>query len=110
VLAWLSRDIGALSLEEAHFRLSGLPAWAAGFKDRGTLREGMAADVVVYDLNKLNALPEEILHDVPANEWRRVQRCEGYRWIMVNGQPIFEENKCTGATPGKLLRNGQAAA
>lgn len=110
VLAWLARDVGALSLEEAHFRLSGLPAWAAGFKDRGTLREGMAADIVVYDLNKLKALPEEILHDIPANEWRRVQRCEGYRWIMVNGQPIFEENKCTGATPGKLLRNGRAAA
>jgi N-acyl-D-amino-acid deacylase len=110
VLAWLARDVGALSLEEAHFRLSGLPAWAAGFKDRGTLREGMAADVVVYDLDKLKALPEEILHDIPADEWRRVQRCEGYRWIMVNGQPIFEENKCTGATPGKLLRNGSAAA
>jgi N-acyl-D-aspartate/D-glutamate deacylase len=110
VLAWLSRDVGALSLEEAHFRLSGLPAWAAGFKDRGTLREGMAADVVVYDLNKLKALPEEILHDVPADEWRRVQKCEGYRWIMVNGQPIFEEGNCTGATPGRLLRGGRAVA
>ncbi len=94
VLAWLVRDVKALSLEEAHFRLSGLPAWAAGFKDRGTLREGMAADVVVYDLNRLKAMPEEVLHDIPANEWRRVQKCEGYRWIMVNGQ----------------LRNGQAVA
>ncbi len=110
MLAWLSRDEHALTLEEAHFRLSGLPAWAAGFKDRGTLREGMAADVVVYDLNRLQSLPEEILHDIPANEWRRVRRCEGYRWIMVNGQPILEEGKCTGATPGKLLRNGRAVA
>jgi N-acyl-D-aspartate/D-glutamate deacylase len=110
VLAWLSRDEHALTLEEAHFRLSGLPAWAAGFKDRGTLREGMAADVVVYDLNRLQSLPEEILHDIPANEWRRVRRCEGYRWIMVNGQPILEEGNCTGATPGKLLRNGRAVA
>jgi N-acyl-D-aspartate/D-glutamate deacylase len=108
VLAWLVRDVGALSLEEAHFRLSGLPAWAVGFKDRGTLREGMAADIVVYDLNRLKVMPEEILHDVPADEWRRVQRCDGYRWIMVNGQPIFEEGKCTGATPGRLLRRGCA--
>jgi N-acyl-D-aspartate/D-glutamate deacylase len=108
VLAWLVRDVGALPLEEAHFRLSGLPAWAAGFKDRGTLREGQAADVVVYDLKRLNVMPEEILYDIPANEWRRVQRCEGYRWVMVNGQPIFEEGNCTGATPGKLLRNGRA--
>jgi N-acyl-D-amino-acid deacylase len=110
VLAWLTRDVGALSLEEAHFRLSGLPAWAAGFKDRGTLREGMAADVVVYDFNRLKVMPEEVLHDIPANEWRRVQRCEGYRWIMVNGQAIFEEGECTGTTPGKLLRNGRAVA
>jgi len=109
VLAWLVRDVRALSLEEAHFRLSGLPAWAAGFKDRGTLREGMAADIVVYDMNRLKVMPEEILHDVPADEWRRVQRCDGYRWIMVNGEPIFEEGKCTGATPGKLLRHGCAA-
>jgi len=87
-----------------------LTAWAAGFKDRGTLREGMAADVVVYDLNRLKVMPEEILYDIPANEWRRVQKCEGYRWIMVNGQPIFEEGNCTGATPGKLLRNGRAVA
>jgi N-acyl-D-amino-acid deacylase len=110
VLAWLVRDSGVLSLEEAHFRLSGLTGWAAGFKDRGTLREGLAADVVVYDLEKLRSLPEEITYDLPAGEWRRVQKAEGYRWIMVNGEPIFADGNCTGATPGKLLRNGQATA
>src|SRR5882724_2753247 len=108
VLSWLVRDSDVLSLEEAHFRLSGLCAWAAGFKDRGTLREGMAADVVIYDLAQLKSLPEEIAYDLPANEWRRVQKAEGYRWIMVNGEVIFEDGQCTGATPGKLLRNGQA--
>jgi N-acyl-D-aspartate/D-glutamate deacylase len=70
----------------------------------------MAADIVVYDLEKLQSLPEEIVHDLPANEWRRVQKAEGYRQIMVNGAVIFEDGKCTGATPGKLLRGGQAAA
>ena len=45
----------------------------------------------------------EIVHDFPAGEWRRVQRAEGYRAIMVNGQITFDEGKCTGATPGKLL-------
>jgi len=109
VLSWLVRDSEVLSLEEAHFRLSGLCAWAAGFNDRGTLREGLAADVVIYDLEKLKSLPEEINYDLPAGEWRRVQKAEGYRWIMVNGQAIFEDSKCTGATPGKLLRHGQAS-
>ncbi|MYD73396.1 MAG: amidohydrolase family protein, partial [Chloroflexi bacterium] len=50
-LMWLVRDTGQLSLEEAHYRLSNLPARAAGFRDRGTLVEGAPADVVVYDLD-----------------------------------------------------------
>ena len=108
VLAWLVREQGVLSLEEAHFRLSGLTSWAAGFKDRGTLRQGMAADIVVYDPDTVKALPSEIVHDLPANEWRRVQKAEGYRHIMVNGEVTFNDGNCTGATPGALLRNGAA--
>jgi N-acyl-D-aspartate/D-glutamate deacylase len=108
MLSWLVRDTGTLSLEEAHFRLSTLPAHAAQFKDRGTLREGLAADIVVYDLNNLKALPIEIAYDLPAGEWRRVQKAQGYRWIMVNGGVTFEDGNCTGNTPGKLLRSGRA--
>jgi N-acyl-D-amino-acid deacylase len=63
---------------------------------------------VIYDLQKLDIKPMEIVHDLPAGEWRRVQKAEGYRWIMVNGQVILENGKCTGTTPGKLLRHGQA--
>ncbi|HKA52864.1 MAG TPA: amidohydrolase family protein, partial [Candidatus Binatia bacterium] len=109
MLAWMVRDSGVLSLEEAHYRLSYLTAWAAGIKDRGCLREGLAADIIVYDLDNLKILPSEVVHDLPANEWRRVQKSEGYRWVLVNGQPIFEDGKCTNATPGRLLRHGQAA-
>ena len=47
------RENQVMSLEEAHFRLSAQPAMCAGFKNRGTLVEGAAADVVVYDLDKL---------------------------------------------------------
>ena len=50
-LRWLVRDEQKITLEEAHYRLSALPAHAAGFRDRGVLREGAAADVVVYDLD-----------------------------------------------------------
>ena len=52
-LRWLVRDEQKVTLEEAHYRLSALPAHAAGFRDRGVLREGAAADVVVYDLEEL---------------------------------------------------------
>jgi len=110
LLTWMVRDTGILTLEEAHFRLSGMPAWAGGFLDRGLLREGMAADLMVYDLNTLGTGPVEILHDLPAGEWRRVQRAHGYRWIMVNGQVTFDNGVCTGATPGRLLRKGAATS
>ncbi len=110
-LRWLVRDEQKITLEEAHYRLSALPAHAAGFRDRGVLREGAAADVVVYDLKRLGVEPDwvgEIVHDLPGGEWRRVQRPEGYRSIIVNGVETFEEGRCTGATPGKLLRHGHA--
>jgi N-acyl-D-aspartate/D-glutamate deacylase len=103
------REKGWLSLEDIHWRLSALPAFCAGFKDRGFLREGAPADVVVYDFEKLNVKPIEILHDLPGNEWRRVQKSEGYKWTIVNGQVTFEGDQCTGATPGKLLRHGVGA-
>jgi len=109
LITWMVRDAGFMSLEEAHYRLSALPAACAGFQDRGTLREGAPADVVVYDLQNLKIVPEKpaVVHDFPAGEWRRVQYAEGYRWIMVNGEVTFEDGKCTNATPGRLLRHGR---
>jgi N-acyl-D-amino-acid deacylase len=110
-LRWLVRDEQKITLEEAHYRLSALSAHAAGFSDRGVLRQGAAADVVVYDLDGLDVDPEwigEITHDFPGGEWRRVQRAKGYRAIIVNGATTFEDGKCTGNIPGKLLRHGHA--
>jgi N-acyl-D-amino-acid deacylase len=95
-----------VDLEEAHWRLSGYPAYAAGFKDRGVLREGLPADIVIYDFDALKLLPIEVAHDFPANEWRRVRKAEGYRYIIVNGETTFKDGVCTDATPGHLLRHG----
>lgn len=96
-----------MTLEQAHYRLSYLPAQAAGFLDRGFLRVGAPADIVIYDYENLRRVPEvdyEVAWDFPANEWRRIQRAEGYRWIMVNGVVTFKDGECTNATPGHLLR------
>ena len=109
-LAWMVRDTGALTLEEAHYRGSALAAHAAGFKDRGTLREGAPADVIVYELESLGMDPEwvgEPVYDLPGGEWRRVQRAKGYKHILVNGVETFTDGECTDATPGKLLRHGR---
>ena len=107
MLTWLVRDEGTVTLEEAHYSLSFLPAFVSGLKDRGFLREGAPADVVVYDLENLGVTPSEIVRDFPAGEWRRIQRAEGYRWIIVNGKVTQEDGKPTGEMSGRLLRHGR---
>ena len=109
-LMWMVRDSGRVSLEEAHYRLSYLPARAGGFTNRGSLVEGAPADVVVYDLDELKLDPEfqgEIVYDFPGGEWRRIQKPHGYKWILVNGEVTMQDGQETGATPGKLLRHGR---
>jgi N-acyl-D-amino-acid deacylase len=101
------RDHQVMSLEAAHWRLSTQPALCAGFKNRGTLREGAPADIVIYDLNQLAIKPMEIAHDFPGGEWRRVRQAEGYRQILVNGHVTIEDGKPTGTMSGRLLRYGQ---
>jgi N-acyl-D-amino-acid deacylase len=100
------RDHNLMSLEAAHWRLSTQPALCAGFKNRGTLREGTPADIVIYDLNKLAVKPMEIAHDFPGGEWRRVKRAEGYDKILVNGEVTLDQGEPTGAMSGRLLRYG----
>ncbi|MXX18600.1 MAG: amidohydrolase family protein, partial [Dehalococcoidia bacterium] len=107
-LTKLVRDEGVMDLEQAHWRLSAYPAMAAGFLDRGWIREGAPADIVVYDYENLALQPQEKAFDFPADEWRRVRKATGYRWTLVNGEVTFEEGECTGATPGKVLRHGSA--
>jgi N-acyl-D-aspartate/D-glutamate deacylase len=108
-IADFTRDKSILpSLEEAHYRLSCLPAKMAGFHDRGVLAEGRPADVVIYDYKALRSTPPEVAHDFPGGEWRRVQKASGYRYILVNGEVTFKDGECTGAVPGKLLRHGHA--
>ena len=108
-LTYLVRENDIMDLEQAHWRLSGYPAMAAGFTDRGVLREGAPADLIVYDYDALKLLPTERLHDFPAGDWRLSQKADGYRLTVVNGEITFEDGECTGATPGLLLRHGRSA-
>ena len=109
MLAVHVRDHGLIPLEEAHWRLSTLPAQCAGFVDRGTIAEGMAADIVVYDYDRLAMTPVETVHDLPGGEWRRVQRGVGYRWVLVNGEITIDDDKETGVASGRLLRHQRRA-
>jgi N-acyl-D-aspartate/D-glutamate deacylase len=106
-LATQVRDNQWITYEEAHRRLSGLPAQLAGFQDRGLLRVGGPADVVVYDPENLAVGPNEVAEDLPGGEWRRIQRASGYRAVVVNGIQTIADDTETEAYSGRLLRHGK---
>ena len=71
--AWV-RDREAISLEQARHKMSALPAWIADFKDRGTLRVGSWADIMMYQLDELGYLYDRPVyaHDFPGGERRMI--------------------------------------
>ena len=78
-----------------------------GLSDRGRLAPGLRADVNLIDFDGLRLAKPELVHDMPADGRRFVQRVEGYVATMVAGQPIFERGEHTGAMPGRLVRAGR---
>jgi N-acyl-D-aspartate/D-glutamate deacylase len=106
-LAQQVRQNGWITYEEAHRRLSGLPAQLAGFHDRGLLRLDGPADVIVYDPARLAVGPTEVVEDLPGGEWRRVQKATGYHAVFVNGVRTIADDTQTERHPGRLLRHGR---
>ena len=100
------RDKQWITYEEAHRRLSALPANLAGFTDRGVFRAGVPADVVVYDPENLSIGPNEVVEDLPGGEWRRIQKASGYHAVIVNGQQTISNDELLHVHSGKLLRHG----
>jgi N-acyl-D-aspartate/D-glutamate deacylase len=101
------RDTPLTTLEEAHWRLSALPAHCAGFQDRGVLREGAAADIIVYDYEKLDYEFPTFRHDLPGDEYRITSNGTGYRYVVVNGRITIEDDQPTNVYSGVLLRHGR---
>jgi len=104
LLAHWVREKQAFTLEEAVRMLTLVPATHWGFADRGLIREGMAADLVVFDPDTIAAEMPEVVHDLPAGAKRLVQRCRGIAATVVNGETVLRDGKPTGALPGRLLR------
>jgi N-acyl-D-aspartate/D-glutamate deacylase len=78
-----------------------------GLHDRGRLAPGLRADVNLIDFDRLCVHKPELVHDMPAEGRRFVQRVDGYEATFVKGQAIFERGEHTGALPGKLVRAGR---
>jgi N-acyl-D-amino-acid deacylase len=104
-IMWLVKETGLMTLEEIHYKLSFLPARVLGFQKRGALMEGYAADIYIYDYDKLgyDSSAYGVAHDLPGGDWRRVVRPKGIRYCIVNGAVTLQDGEPTGALSGKML-------
>ncbi|MBW2426557.1 MAG: amidohydrolase family protein [Deltaproteobacteria bacterium] len=110
VLGHWVRDEQALTLEQAVRMLSFENASAFGLRGRGLVREGFAADLVVFDPERIAPQMPQIAHDLPGGARRLVQYAEGISATVVAGEVLLENGKHTGALPGRLLRRGSDTA
>ena len=109
VLGHWVREERVLTLEEAVRKLSFMQASVYGLHDRGLLRPGMAADVVVFDPDTIAAEETDETHDLPGGLMRLRQLARGVDYTIVNGETLMEGGEHTGAYPGRVMRgNGQA--
>jgi N-acyl-D-aspartate/D-glutamate deacylase len=110
VLAYWVRQRRALTLEEGVRMLTLEPASAWGLHDRGLLREGLAADIAVFDPDAVAPRMPEVVNDLPAGARRLRQKADGFRASVVNGAVVLRDGEHTGALPGRLLRGPLARA
>jgi N-acyl-D-aspartate/D-glutamate deacylase len=99
------REKQVMSLETAVRRLTFESASTFGLYDRGLLRPGMVADIVIFDADTVKPLPLEVLHDFPTGAKRIKEPAQGIHMTIVNGQVLLEDGKHSGALPGRVLRN-----
>lgn len=95
ILAKYVREEKALTLEDAIRKFSALPAQRMRLTDRGLLKQGMWADVVIFDPTTVR---DRATFDNPN------QLSEGMEYVLVNGVPVIDQGKMTGALPGRVLR------
>jgi N-acyl-D-aspartate/D-glutamate deacylase len=107
VLGEWVRERHLLTLEDAIRRFTFLPARIMGLNDRGLVREGMTADLMVFDLARIGVKEDEITRDGPGGTPRRVQGAEGMHHVIVGGEAVMDHGKHSGAFPGRVLRAPQ---
>ena len=104
MLSYWVRAKQAFTLEEAVRKLTFDNASAWELNDRGLLRTGFKADLVLFDEDRVKPAMPTVETDLPGGARRLVQKAEGIVAIVVNGQVTVENGKATGSVPGQLLR------
>lgn len=90
--------------------LTGDPADLLGLSDRGRIAVGLKADLNIIDYDQLQLLQPEVRYDLPAGGKRILQGARGYRWTILSGQIIAEDDQPTDALPGRLVRRSDYAS
>ncbi|MEU6469554.1 D-aminoacylase [Streptomyces massasporeus] len=96
-----------VGLEQAVKMLTDDPARLFGLRERGRIREGWHADLVLLDPERIDAGPATLVHDLPGDSPRLDSRALGVRAVWVNGVEAIRDDVVTGAVPGKVLRSGR---
>ncbi|MFH9710050.1 amidohydrolase family protein [Streptomyces luteogriseus] len=96
-----------VSLEQAVKMLTDDPARLFGLRERGRIREGWHADLVLLDPERIDAGPATLVHDLPGDSPRLDSRALGVRAVWVNGVEAIRDDEVTGAVPGRVLRSGR---
>ena len=109
MLSYWVREKQAFTLEEAVRKLTFENASAWNIADRGLLRTGMAADIVVFDEAAVKPCLPTVKHDLPGGERRLVQKARGIDATIVNGAVTLEGGESTGTVPGTVIRGPLAA-
>ncbi|MEZ4331031.1 MAG: amidohydrolase family protein [Myxococcota bacterium] len=101
------RERRIMTLEQAVQQLAQVPARLYGFQDRGELREGMAADLVVFDADRVDRGPVESRADLPGGAARLYAEAVGVEAVVVAGVDVVRGGKLTEARPGRVVRSGR---
>ncbi|MCT7353237.1 D-aminoacylase [Streptomyces sp. 15-116A] len=96
-----------VGLEAAVKMLTDDPARLFGLRERGRIREGLHADLVLFDPERIDAGPATLVHDLPGDSPRLDSKALGVRAVWVNGVEVIRDDVVTGAAPGKVLRSGR---
>jgi N-acyl-D-amino-acid deacylase len=105
-LGYWIRERNVMSLEQGIRKLTFMVASLFGLDDRGLIRKGMAADLVLFDPETVRECEPEMVNDLPGGEKRLIQRASGVKMTIVNGAVLVEDGEHTGAYPGRVLGSG----
>jgi len=105
MLSHWQRETGFYTMGECIQKMTSGPAKVIGLKDRGILKEGMRADINVFDPETVGECQPELVRDLPNGAPRYIQRARGFKATIVNGEISLLDGELTGKRAGQVLRH-----